>query len=124
MARVLVIDDEEGIRRLLRSILETEGYTVDTAPGSRIGLDMHENDPYDLIITDIFMPDGDGLQALMALQPAGGGPPVIAISGGSSRFGLDGIRLAQTLGAARVLRKPFRPSQLMSEVRAAMGAAR
>lgn len=121
MTRVLVMDDEDGIRSMIRSILEGAGFTVATAEGSHEGLRLLGAEPFDLIITDIFMPEGDGLEALIALQPMEDAPPVIAISGGSQRLGLDSLAMATTLGAASTLRKPFRPAELLSEVRTVLG---
>ena len=67
MATILIIDDEEPIRILLRSVLETEGYEVMEAPNGRIGLELYRHRPTDLIITDILMPELDGLDMLLEL---------------------------------------------------------
>jgi DNA-binding response OmpR family regulator len=122
MKRVLVIDDEEGIRTLLRAVLERDGYQVTVAGGGREGVRLHRERPFDLVITDLFMDEGDGIEAILELQTAGAGPPVIAISGGSPRLGLDSLAVARRLGAAAVLRKPFRSAEILAEVRTLLAA--
>ena len=86
MAKILVIDDERAIRNTLKEILEFEGYTVDVAENGRVGLDMALATKYDLIYTDIKMPEMDGMEVLQAyrktLQEQGGEEaPVVMISG-------------------------------------------
>jgi two-component system chemotaxis response regulator CheY len=114
--RILVVEDDARVRSLLRALLEPAGYEVEEAGGGREALRIHRECPVDLVITDIFMPDGDGLEALQALDPAGGGPPVIAISAGSEHLGLDGLGLARALGAARQITKPFTPDVMLRAV--------
>ena len=86
MAKILVIDDERAIRNTLKEILEFEGYTVDVAENGRVGLDMALATKYDLIYTDIKMPEMDGMEVLQSyrktLQEQGGEEaPVVMISG-------------------------------------------
>lgn len=86
MAKILVIDDERAIRNTLKEILEFEGYTVDVAENGRVGLDMALAVKYDLIYTDIKMPEMDGMEVLLsyrkAVQEQGGDEaPVVMISG-------------------------------------------
>ena len=86
MAKILVIDDERAIRNTLKEILEFEGYTVDVAENGRVGLDMALATKYDLIYTDIKMPEMDGMEVLQAyrktLKEQGGEEaPVVMISG-------------------------------------------
>ena len=86
MAKILVIDDERAIRNTLKEILEFEGYTVETAENGRVGLDMALATKYDLIYTDIKMPDLDGMEVLQAyrktVQEQGAEEaPVVMISG-------------------------------------------
>ena len=68
MAKILVIDDERAIRNTLKEILEFEGYTVETAENGRVGLDMALATKYDLIYTDIKMPEMDGMEVLQAYR--------------------------------------------------------
>ncbi len=122
MKRVLVIDDEDGVRSLLRTVLEGDGFEVVEAEGGREGVRLHRERAFDLVITDIFMDEGDGIEAILELQPAAAGPPVIAISGGSPHLGLDSLAVARRLGAAAIVRKPFRPARILEEVHSLIGA--
>ena len=86
MAKILVIDDERAIRNTLKEILEFEGYTVDVAENGRVGLDMALATKYDLIYTDIKMPEMDGMEVLQSYrktqqEQGGEEAPVVMISG-------------------------------------------
>lgn len=81
MASILIIDDEEIIRALLRSVLEGAGYEVTEAANGRIGLELYRQNPRDLVITDILMPELNGLDMLLELTREFLRAKVIAISG-------------------------------------------
>ena len=86
MAKILVIDDERAIRNTLKEILEFEGYTVETAENGRVGLDMALATKYDLIYTDIKMPEMDGMEVLQSYrktqqEQGGEEAPLVMISG-------------------------------------------
>ena len=72
MAKILIIDDERGIRNTLREILADEGYEVDVAENGKQGLEMAQAKAYDLIFTDIKMPEMDGIELLTALKSDAG----------------------------------------------------
>jgi two-component system response regulator (stage 0 sporulation protein F) len=115
MATILIIDDEEPIRILLRSVLETEGYEVMEAPNGRIGLELYRLRPTDLIITDILMPELNGLDMLLELTREFLHARVIAISGaGGEQNVLD---VAKLFGARQTFQKPFSMPQLLGAVR-------
>ena len=115
MAVILVIDDEEIIRVLLRSALEAAGHEVTEATNGRQGLDLYRKKPTDLVITDILMPELNGLDMLMELTREFLDARVIAISGvGGERNVLD---VAKLLGARQTFRKPFSIPDLLSAVR-------
>ena len=115
MAAILVIDDEEIIRVLLRSALEAAGYEVTEAANGREGLDLYRKRPTDLVITDILMPELNGLDMLMELTREFLDAKVIAISGaGGERNVLD---VAKLLGARQTFPKPFSIPDLLSVVR-------
>ncbi len=115
MATILIIDDEEPIRALLRTTLEAAGYKVEEATNGRIGLDLYRLKPTDLIITDIAMPEMSGLDLILALTRQFLHAKVIAISGeGGEKNVLD---VAKLLGARWTLQKPFSMSQLLEIVR-------
>jgi two-component system, response regulator, stage 0 sporulation protein F len=115
MATILIIDDEEIIRVLLRSALEREGYEVTEATNGRQGLDLYCQRPTDLVITDILMPELNGLEMLLALTREFIHAKVIAISGaGKETTVLD---VAKLLGARQTFQKPLSIPQLLEAVR-------
>jgi two-component system response regulator (stage 0 sporulation protein F) len=115
MASILIIDDEEIIRALLRSVLEAAGYEVTEAANGRIGLELYRQNPRDLVITDILMPELNGLDMLLELTREFLRAKVIAISGaGGEKNVLD---VAKLLGARQTFQKPFSVSKLLGAVR-------
>ena len=114
MATILIIDDEEPIRALLRTALEAAGHEVMGAANGRIGLALYRHQPADLVITDIVMPDLHGLDMLLELTREFLHAKVIAISGaGGEQNGLD---VAKLLGARRTFQQPFSMSKLLDAV--------
>ena len=115
MATILIIEDEEGVRALLRTTLEAAGYEVMEAANGRQGLALYRHRPTDLIITDILMPELNGLDILMELTREFLHAKVIAISGvGGKNNALDSAKL---LGARRTFHKPFSMTKLLDAVR-------
>jgi len=115
MATILVIDDEAIIRVLLRSALEEVGYEVTEAINGREGLKLYRHRPEDLVITDIVMPELNGLDMLLELTREFLHAKVIAISGaGGEKNVLD---VAKLLGARQTFRKPFSMPHLLGAVR-------
>lgn len=115
MAKILVIDDERAIRNTLKEILEFEGYTVETAENGRVGLDMALATKYDLIYTDIKMPEMDGMEVLQAyrktVQEQGTEEaPVVMISGhGTVETAVDALKS----GAYDFIVKPLDLNRLL-----------
>lgn len=105
MANILLIDDERSIRSLLRAVLEGESHHVVEAPNGRVGLKLYRERSFDLIITDLTMPEMDGLNLISELTRSFLSVKVIAMTGGSE----SGSRLAtaKLLGARSTLQKPF-----------------
>ena len=115
MATILIIDDEEPIRALLRTTLEVAGYEVVEAANGREGLALYRHKPTDLVITDIAMPELNGLDMMLELTRYFLDAKVIAISGvGGEKNVLD---VAKLLGARRTIQKPFSMLQLLDAVR-------
>ena len=115
MATILIIDDEEGIRTLLRTTLEAAGHEVMEAPNGRIGLELYRLRPTDLIITDIAMPELNGLDLILALTRQFLHAKVIAITGGGGETNV--LDVAKLLGARQTFQKPFSIPQLLRAVR-------
>jgi len=115
MATILIIDDEEIVRVLLRSALEAAGYEVTEAANGREGLELYRQRPTNLVITDILMPEMNGLDMLLELTREFLDAKVIAISGaGVEKHVLD---VAKLLGARQTFQKPFSMPHLLGAVR-------
>ncbi|NOT22681.1 MAG: response regulator [Nitrospiraceae bacterium] len=115
MALILVIDDDEHIRALLRTVLEAAGYEVMEAPNGRIGLELYRQSQADLVITDICMPELNGLDVILELTRGLLDAKVIAISG--SQGEQSSLSVAKLLGAHQTFQKPFSIQQLLGAVR-------
>jgi len=107
MARILVIDDEPGIRKLLRQILEADGHEVVEAQDGGEGLRYYRLQPVDLVITDILMPGEDGLSGIREIRREFPHARIIAISGGGETGQLNFLSHARDLGARFTLSKPI-----------------
>src|SRR5256886_3615643 len=124
MARILVIDDDVQVRGAVRRILERAGHTVEDVGNGDAGLRATRERPADLIITDIFMPERDGIETIRQLRRESPQVKIIAISGGDRTQTLDLRRDAELLGASRALRKPFELSDLVQAVVELLGESR
>ena len=115
MATILIIDDEEGIRALLRFTLEAAGHEVVEAANGREGLALYCRRPTDLVITDIAMPELNGLDMMLELTRQFLHAKVIAITGGGGETNV--LDVAKLLGARRTFQKPLSMPQLLEAVR-------
>ena len=117
MPSVLVVDDEDQVRQLIREALEQAGYAVQEARDGKEGLDQYRRQPADVVIMDVMMPDQDGLESIMILRQEFPTARVIAITGGSDMIGiLNFLDVAKMMGACRTLRKPFELQTLLDTV--------
>ena len=112
MTRILVVDDDEQVRTLIRHTLEGEGYRVDEAPDGKVAARLTREDPAVLLILNIYMPDMDGIETIRELRKSQPLVKIIAISGGGGRFDFSPLKVAETLGVKRTLSKPI-PSELL-----------
>jgi len=110
MARILLIDDDDAVRTMLRLTLAHFGHTVIEARDGKEGLELFQHANVDLLITDIVMPEKEGLEVLMELRKRQPPVKIIAISGG------DYLHMAKLMGAAKVLAKPFSTDVLIAAV--------
>jgi len=117
MARIIVIDDQEPIRRIVRRALEQDGHEVLDASDGEMGVRLLEQHAADVVITDIFMPGQDGILTLRQIRKQFPAVKVIVISGGDSSGLLDLRHDAELLGAVRSLQKPFTAAELVQTVR-------
>ncbi len=116
MSRVLVIDDDAKIRRLIRRSLELIGLVVDEAANGEDGLRRFVAGPADLVICDINMPEKNGLETIIHLRRSVPSLPILAISGGISVYGMDYLPDAAAFGAEWTLRKPFSVAEVQGVV--------
>jgi two-component system chemotaxis response regulator CheY len=117
MQRVLVIDDDDQLRMMMRRGLERAGYAVADAPNGKVGLQLNRQQPADLIITDIFMPEKEGLETIRELKSEFPDAKIIAVSGGSGKTAdFSALPHAKKFGALRVLSKPFGLKDLVMAV--------
>jgi CheY-like chemotaxis protein len=117
MVRILIIDDDEDFRSMLRMALEQDSYAVEEARNGREGLQRYVIAPPDVVITDLLMPEREGLETIRALRQMNPQVKIIAISGGGRSGRLNFLPLARMFGALRTLQKPFTLQQLHDVVR-------
>ena len=115
--RVLVIDDEQIILDSISKILTEENFRVDTTLKGGTGISHAINEPYDLILTDIRMPDLDGLKVLREIRRLKPGIPIIIVTGYAT---ISSAVEAMHLGATNYIEKPFTPEQLVETVTSAI----
>jgi DNA-binding response OmpR family regulator len=116
---ILVIDDDAAVGSLLRRVLSAAGYRVLVACDGKKGMEALERQPVDLVITDLVMPEQEGLETVTQLHAQRPKLPVIAISGA---FGGSFLKAAGLLGAAATLPKPIAPDALLRTVAELVGA--
>ena len=115
MAHILIIDDDDNLRAVLRRVLETEGYQVSAACDGQEALQLFERS-VDLVITDMLMPQMGGLETIDALRQRAAGVPIIGMSGGGQIRPEEYLNVAAALGANRTLSKPFARAALLETV--------
>jgi DNA-binding NtrC family response regulator len=118
---ILVAEDEEGIRALLTHWLSESGHHVQTVDGGQQAMRLLHSEHFDLVITDVVMPDGDGFELIPAIRKIQPGARILAISGGGRYIpGGDCLTLARGLGAHATVIKPFDGEDLRRGVAAAL----
>lgn len=117
MTNILIIDDDPEITTLLKTILLSKSRQVQTAQSGRDGMRMLAEHRFDIVITDIIMPDLDGFEVIMAINKMMPRPTVIAMTGGSSRLNREYLAdMAKALNVQRVLFKPFTIAELLEAI--------
>lgn len=105
--KILVIDDDEDLRQAMVQCLRNKGYLVTEASNGEEGLRRYRRDRFDLVVTDIVMPDKEGLGTIMELLALNPAQKIIAVSGGGYASSTEYLDYAREFGARRVLSKPF-----------------
>jgi DNA-binding NtrC family response regulator len=116
MAKILVIDDDVIVRETIIQILEDRGYQVVSAEDGKHGVASFRSEKPDLVITDIIMPEKEGIQTITEIRREKPDAKVIAISGGGRIGNTDFLKIAQKLGASEVIAKPFDPDDFLNRV--------
>ena len=119
MPSILIVDDEDQFRRLIRKILEQAGYQVAEARDGKEAVQQYRLAPADVVVMDVLMPEQDGLETTSTLRREFPNVKIIAITGSSETIGvLSFLDVARMLGAHRTLQKPFEMQTLLDTVQA------
>ncbi len=122
MATILVVDDEEPVRDLVSKIVLKDGHDVVVAADGQEACDLYAKSDIDLIITDLVMPEKNGIQMIMDLKNQTPDLKVVAISGGSGFTGdIDLLSVAKLLGAKHIIRNPFGVDDIRNAVNDTLG---
>lgn len=114
MAKVLLVDDDDDVRYALGKYLRRAGHEIVEAANGKAALILLATDRFDTVVTDIIMPDADGIELTIAVAREYPALPVIAISGGGRGNRMDYLRMAKGLGAKATLPKPVDPDELLA----------
>ena len=120
IAKILLIDDDEYIRMWASIHLDKVGHQTTTAADGDPGIDLARKIKFDLVITDIIMPDKEGLETIIELKKENPDIPIIAMSGGGHMSSDDILELALSLGANAILRKPLDGGELLAVVKSCL----
>ena len=115
--RILVVDDNADLRSTIQALLQADGFEVVVAGDGEAALAAHQTRPADVVITDLFMPDKDGIETIVELKKLSPKLKIVAMSGWTSTQGSDYLRVAREIGATVTLQKPFDPQELSRVVR-------
>jgi len=121
MRRILIIDDDHHILLMVKKMLERAGFEVDLASNGVEGLNLFKKIPVDLVITDIIMPEKEGLETIREMKRLRSDLKIIAMSGGGKISADNYLDAAKIFGASKVLGKPFSQKQLVSAVQSVLG---
>jgi len=116
VSKILVIDDDALVRNTIAHILGREGYELVFASDGRQGLQLFKSEHPELIITDIIMPEKEGLEVIREIREMCSDSKIIAISGGGRLGNSDFLAMAAKFGACEIIVKPFDPSELTESV--------
>jgi CheY-like chemotaxis protein len=116
MAKILVIDDDAAMRRIVMRMLESTNHQVFEAKDGQRGLALLAEQGADLVITDIIMPEKEGIQTIREIQERSPDTKIIAMSGGGISRNLMFLDVARAFGADAALAKPFKPQELIDAI--------
>ncbi len=122
VSRILLIDDEEPFRKTIAKFLLRAGYEVVEAQNGERGLRAANYEQFDAVLTDIIMPDMEGLEFIRRFRALDPAVPIVAMSGGGRVCGVQPLKVAKMLGAKEVLFKPFERAELLEAMQAVLQA--
>lgn len=117
MARILIVEDDITLADALRYLLERRGCAVSVVHDGRQAVELSDQARFDLVITDLIMPEQEGIETILKLRRQQPTLPIIAISGGGMGDAQDYLRMAKNVGAAAALAKPFALTELLECIR-------
>ena len=123
MSRILVIEDDIQVRRMLRITLEKAGFGVDVAENGRKGLESLVEHSVDLVVTDLVMPEKEGIETIIDIRREFPGLRIIAISGGGRRDFKGYLEQADRLGACRTFAKPLKMAEFVDAIHETLALA-
>jgi CheY-like chemotaxis protein len=121
MAHILLIDDDAAILRVQQALLSREGHQVATAGNGKEALPLLHGAAFDLVITDLIMPEREGMETIQLLRRDYPKTKIIASSGGGRADATDYLNMAKLMGANAILPKPFTREELLAAVAQALG---
>lgn len=124
MARILLIEDDAPVAEALRHLLLSGGHDVTLAPNGRPAIRLHKEAPFDLIISDIIMPEMEGIETIRALRCIGEAVPIIAISGGANFGPAYLLNLASAFGCSATFEKPVHREPFLAKIEELLAASR
>lgn len=116
MKKILLIDDEQAFLDGIATLLDLEGFKIESTSDPRKGFEMIKNETYDVIITDILMPEKDGIEIITHLLKQKTRPKIIAISGGGRIDATDYLDVAKKFGVEEAIAKPFSKDELVEKI--------
>lgn len=114
--KILVVEDDKLVHEMLDSILSQQGHIIDSAYNGDEAMTKIKNDKFDLLITDILMPEKEGIEVIQEVKELDPLLKIIAISSGGHAGFTSFLRIAETFGADASLEKPFTAEQLLNKV--------
>ena len=117
MKKILIIDDEVDILNMLKKMMNRAGYDVEIADNGAVGLELFRKHSADLVITDIIMPEKEGLEIIREMKRIKPELKIIAISGGGRISAESYLETAKMFGADHAFQKPFSLSEIVGAVR-------
>jgi CheY-like chemotaxis protein len=121
MAKILIVEDTEGVRQTLEIMLENSGHDLTLAEDGQVAIEKLQKETYDLVITDVIMPEVDGNDVILKIRKMENPPRIIAISGGGMKVDKDEALMLAKSQADTVLKKPFTHRELREAVAQTLG---